>query len=551
MEDIREERSVPSQNLTKRQQVRRGIGGDEAPRGPLTRRSITWLAVVAAFALLALRVHSWGAPIRTRYRIVDAPAERRGIPAEWVIAREGPQSEHWIARDIKGDGTWDEFDTPRGTFVRPTSSSPHRWLVVCLDGVPEAVMQSLWDAGHFREFFRPTATVSTLPSDTEMALTTILHAAPVPGYEDRYFDRAKNTMRGGAWVTLSGYGIPFIRTLDYDPPGWSKAAPYVTMQQSYDADLGRFREAFLRNHDPVFLAHITASDAFLHARTAQQATPSLLEFDDLLRELYLDARGDLGIIVFSDHGNTQIPNHAVPLEAFLAGRGWRVNNSLHTPRDVVVPPYGLVGFAAIYCQPESAEQLAEDLRGIDGADVIVSRNPGGNKATIRAAGSNAIAELEWSAGGDRYRYTAREGDPLNLADVFGRLRAAGKLDGNGFGSDADLFAATSSAHFPDPAARIRGWAIGDGVRNPSDIMVSFRPGYFYGAGAFEDLVTIAGTHGGLERSATLGFAMATFPLPPAIRVSDVIPTNLLESASARRRPNGAASTRAVAAFSSN
>ena len=177
-------------------------------------------------------------------------------------------------------------------------------------------MQSLWDAGHFREFFRPSATVSTLPSDTETALTTAMHAAPVPGYEDRYFDRAENTMRGGAWVTLSGYGIPFIRTLDYDPPGWSKAAPYMTMRKSYDADLGRFRSAFLRNNDPIFLAHITASDAFLHARTAQQATPLLLEFDDVLWDLYLDARGDLGIIVFSDHGNTQVPNHAVPLETF-------------------------------------------------------------------------------------------------------------------------------------------------------------------------------------------------------------------------------------------
>jgi hypothetical protein len=274
----------------------------------------------------------------------------------------------------------------------------------------------------------------------------------------------------------------------------------------------------------IFLAHITASDAFLHARTAQQATPLLLEFDNVLRELYLDARGDHGIIVFSDHGNTQVPNHAVPLDAFLKDRGWRVGDSLLTPRDVAIPPYGLVGFAAIYCHPESVEQLAGELRGVGGADVIVSRNPAGNKATVRAADSNAIAELEWSEDGHRYRYIAREGDPLGLASVFSRLRASSKLDGNGFASDADLFAATASAHFPDAAGRIRGWAIGDGVRNPSDILVSFRPGYFYGAGSFEYLVTIAGTHGGLERSATLGFAMATFPLPAATRVSDVIPS---------------------------
>ncbi len=515
----------------------------------VTRRSTTRLAVVGALAWLALLVISWGLPVHSSYRVVKAPANQVGAPAEWIIAREGADGQRWIARDTDGDGTWDEFDSPLGAFARPALSSSRRWLVICLDGVPVTAMQSLWDAGQFREFFRPTATVSTFPSDSEMALTTALHAGPVPGYEHRYFDRASNAMRGGAWVTMSGYRIPYIRALDYDPPGWSKAAPYVMLRKTYDADLGRFRATFLGSRDPVFLAHITASDAFLHVRTVRQARSLLLEFDDVLRELYLDARGDLGIIVFSDHGNTQLPNRAVPLEAFLTEHGWRVSDSLQKPRDVAIPPYGLVGFAAIYCKPESLEQLAEDLRAIEGADLILSRNPAGKFATIRAAGSSAIAELEWSADGRRYRYSPREGDPLNLAAVFDRLRASGKLDENGFASDEDLFAATWSAHYPDAASRIRTWATGSGVRNPSDIMVSFRPGYFYGAGSFQHLVTLAGTHGGMESSASLGFAMATFPLPAAVRVSDVIPGRLLESASARKRPKG--STQAAAVLSSS
>ena len=128
------------------------------------------------------------------------------------------------------------------------------------------------------------------------------------------------------------------------------------LRKSYDADLGRFRAAFLQSRDPVFLAHITASDAFLHVRTAQQARPLLLEFDDLLRELYFNARGDLGIIAFSDHGNTQVPNRAVPLKTFLAAHGWRVKDSLDSSRDVAIPAYGLVGFAAIYCRQESVAE---------------------------------------------------------------------------------------------------------------------------------------------------------------------------------------------------
>ena len=183
-------------------------------------RHLVMLAVVCGFALLVLRLHSWGLAVRPSYRIVREPTELRGTPTEWGISRDqGSHVDHWIARDTDGDGTWDKFETPQGAFARPTATSPRRWLVVCLDGVPLTAMQSLWDEGHFREFFRPTATVSTLPSDTETALTAALRAAPVPGYEHRYFDRAQNTMRGGAWVTLSGYHIPSLLS----KLGWKQA----------------------------------------------------------------------------------------------------------------------------------------------------------------------------------------------------------------------------------------------------------------------------------------------------------------------------------------
>lgn len=492
--------------------------------GKSGRRLAIWLSVTVFVVLVARRVNSWGAPVHTDYE-VSKLSSVSDLVHQWTMTRDGGFGKIWTARDEDGDGTWDAFTTPEGSFLRPVRS-PKRWLVVCLDGVPFGVIQNLWNGGHFRELFRPSVSVSTFPSDTELAVTTAMHAPPVPGYEHRYFDRDANRMRGGGWVTMTGYNIPYIRMFDYDPPGWSKVAPYVTMQKSYDADLGRFRAAFLRSQSQVFFAHITASDAFLHARTVREATPSLVEFDNVLRDLYLNARGHLGILVFSDHGNTQVPNHRAPLAEFLRDHGWRVRGTVDTSRDVAIPPYGLVGFAAVYCRPESVEALANELRGVEGADVIVSRNHDPDSATIREAGSEAIARLEWTPDGRWYRYSPEVGDPLKLSNLVHHLRASGKANSDGFVSDADLFAATSTAYFPDAAGRIRHWASGDGVRNPSDIMVSFRPGYFYGEGAFEHIVTLAGTHGGLERSASLGFAMATFPLPEANRLEDVIPIDL-------------------------
>jgi hypothetical protein len=202
---------------------------------------------------------------------------------------------------------------------------------------------------------------------------------------------------------------------------------------------------------------------------------------------------------------------------------------------VVIPSYGLVGFAAIYCQPESIEHLAEDLRGIEGADFIVSHEPAQLSATIRAAGSNATALLEWSPDGRRYRYAAHGSDPLGLAAVFDDLRREQKLDADGFAKDQDLFASTSSLPYPDSAARIRAWATNH-VRNRADILVSFRPGYHHGSGILSDIVTLVGTHGGLEKSASLGFAMATYPLPPCIRLEDLLSADLLDgSANGRQR----------------
>ncbi len=387
-------------------------------------------------------------------------------------------------------------------------------------------MQSLWDRGHFREFSRPTAVVSSLPSDTETALTEALHAKPAPGYEQGYYDRALNKMQGGPLLTLTGNGIPYIQRLDYDTNGWFKIVTYAAPTWSYRQDLARFNRKFRSSDAPVFLAHLATSDAVLHIKTAQEAEPLLLEFERLMNGIYRNGDSGLGVLIFSDHGNTQTLSHPPGVETLLASRGWQLRKSIAGSRDVVIPAYGLVGFAAVFCRPESIEPLAEDLRGLQGADLIFSHDAHQEGATIRATGSNATAELEWTADGRRYRYRATNGDPLGLTTVFDNLGDEGKLDSTGYATDEDLFAATASSFYPDAAARIRGWATGH-VRAPSDILISFRPGYHHGPGFLSGIVKLVGTHGGMEKSASLGFAMATYPVGPYTRLADLLPPSLL------------------------
>jgi hypothetical protein len=500
----------------------------EKPSGKVVKRGFgrhlgRWIAL-AAMVGLALTFAFWGRAVPTHYFV---KLERGDPPRAWTIERRMPGGtpETWDAQETTGSGTMDAFETPQGAFHRAgLTTQPKRWLVICLDGVPLDVMQNLWDRGHFREFLRPTAVVSVFPSDSEAALTAVLHAAPVPGYEHLYYDRGANEIRGGWWVTLSGHNIPYIQVLDYDPPGWAKALPYLIPSKTYRADLGRFGKRFLASQADLFLAHISSSDSLMHLFTAREAEPFLLEFEDLIRELYLDAHGELGVFIFSDHGNTQTPSHAVALESFLAGRGWRLADRVEGPRDVVVPTYGLIGFCAVYCRPDDAASLARDLAQLEGVELVAAREPDGRAGDIESAAGQA--RLTWSADGSRYGYQALEGDPLELLPVFAKLREAGRLAADGSAVDAELFAATWSAKYPDAAARIREWAVNH-TQNTSALMVSLKPGYYHGKGVFQKIVKFAGTHGALDSPSSLGFAMGTMPLPTAMRLSDLLPKEFL------------------------
>lgn len=479
--------------------------------------------LLALAGFIAWQVAFWGQPLKPQYTLQPTSA-----PRQWQITRHGQSTETWHAFDDDGDGVLDRFATPEGEWTRPgfaASAPPERWLVICIDAVPLAVMQELWDRGHFREFHRPSALVSTFPSDSEVAIAEALHAPPGPGYEHQYFDRAANRLRGGIFVTLTGRSVPYLQRFDYVAPGWHKAIQYVIVRKSWHAEMGRLRRLLRQTQKPVLHAHVSSGDPLFHILRREEAEPLLLEFEHVIREAYYAGRGRVGVLLWSDHGNTLVRSRAVPLDALLASRSWRRTNSLRDSRDVVIPSYGLVGFFAVYCARQAVPELARDLTELEGAELVVYRLPEGHGAVILGT-DDSEALLHWSADGSRFEYEARRGDPLELVPVFDALRDAGKLDALGRAADNDLFTATARARFPDAAARIRSWASGQ-VENPSDIVVSLKPGYYQGKGVFEGIVTIEGTHGALERDSSLGFAMGTSTLPDIIRLRDLLPAALL------------------------
>lgn len=489
------------------------------------------VGLVGLGGALAWRIHIWGQPVPVAFRLAAiTPAGPEGGRSATYLRTDphSPAPKSLVTLDADGDGTVDlvltEGSAPT-SFTRPRPDDPEaRWLVVCLDGVPYAELESLWEEGYFREFFRPVPVVSTFPSDSESALTDAFHAEPVPGYEHRYFDRARNELAGGTFSTLSGKHIPYLARLDYDMRGLFKGLAYVLPRKSYHADLGRLRQRFLASHKKVYLAHVASSDSLYHILPRAEMRRLLIEVDSLLRELYFDGRGKLRITVFSDHGNSLVPSRPVPLEKHLAADGWRLTARLRGPRDVAVPAYGLVGFLAVYCAPEQRAELADDLAPMEGVDLVVYAD--GTGVTVESA--RGRARLRWNPDATAFRYEPLTDDPLALSPILAELKAEGKVDTEGWVKDADLFAATANHLYPDPAYRLWQWATNH-VRNRADLLVSLQPGYYYGSDTFRHIVDILSTHGALDRAQSLGFAMSTDgPRAGPLRSRDVLPANLLE-----------------------
>lgn len=489
------------------------------------------VALVGLGPALAWRITTWGRPLPVAYRRVAVTPAQPGSGRSFAYLQAGT-GHRTIAADTDGDGTVDTVLAEGGeisSFVRPPPDDPEaRWLILCLDGVPYEEMLALWEEGYFREFFRPVPLISPFPSDSESALTDAFHAGPVPGYEHRYFDRGRNRLAGGALTTLTGQHVPYLAVLDYDMPGYLKGLAYVLPEKSYRADLGRLRRRFLASGEKVFLAHLASSDSLYHIRSAADMRRLLVEADSLLRELYLDAGGKLRLTVFSDHGNSLEPSRPLPLREFLGSRGWQLRDRLEGSKDIVVPAYGLVGFLAVYWGPRFLRlpplhgELARDLTQLEGVDLVVYG--GASEVTIESA--RGPARLSWNQDATAFRYQPRGGDPLELAGVLATLKQEGKMDAAGWVKDVDLLAATADHRYPDPGYRLWQWATNH-VRNRADLLVSLKPGTFYGSGSFQGIVDLASTHGALDRGQSLGFAMSTDgPLPSPLRSRDLLPKDL-------------------------
>ena len=408
-----------------------------------------------------------------------------------------------------------------------------RRLLLCLDGVPYDVIQAAKNRGLFESFGQPACLLSPFPTMTNVALSTMLGATPPLGYESLYFDRSARELRGGVRKYL-GRRTPdkipssYMDELDYQEPLPFEFLVDVAPDAVWRADMRRFRDRFrAAPQTRDFFAFLKGTDGLLHIRGPERLHVALQSLDQILREMQAWCGAETEIVLFSDHGMNLQENQRVNLQTHLRRRGYAITDRLHgerAPRSIVVPAFGLCGYAALYCpDEEAASSVADALVDLEGVDFSIHRD-GENVIAVKGTGGTARLHRQESEHGALYRYEQIAGDPLQLAPTLRKLSEAGLLDQGGFASDEVWYAHTAGHVYPDALSNLYTALNAPRVGHTADVLVSLRDGYYYGASIFSRLVRLAATHGNALRPSSSAFLMSTHRTFPAyVRADEAQP----------------------------
>ena len=492
-------------------------------------RRFAW--VLEALALVGLGALAWSSPPpkfppesvseqQTPEGLARGYAVGRKVPPDYFTVQNADGRIFRIGYDTDGDGNPDEFVNLDEV---PLAESVH--LVLVLDGMPHSVAEAYRKKGGLRLLHPPSRLVSVYPAFTDLALTDAFASARCIAFEAVHFDHRLNQVVGTDLDYLSLRNESWARDCDYRAATLWDPFAYLLPQNVFEREMGEVRDLLESKKRGMAVAYLV-STAGLATREGEAGLLKILDaVDRLCEELVWRTRGHAKITIFSDHGHTMTPCKRVDFKTFLTAKGWKPSVRLVGPRDVVQVEYGLVTTALFAAKDQAG--LAADLAQcpgvrfasyLEGAAAVEPRQARPARVAVRASGGFATVERK----GDAYRYQAAQGDPLGLLPVFAELKAAGKLDAEGFAADGPLFEATAQHIYPDACDRL--WRAFHGLADePADVIADLDWGYFAGSQPRSDLLpSVASTHGDLERISSTAVFMSTLgPAPPAFRNRDV------------------------------
>ena len=426
---------------------------------------------------------------------------------------------------------------PLDTLSQVVQKPDARHVIICIDGVGISTISRMRAKGHFKSFHRPSHMISTFPSLTNAALSTILEPAGATmtgGYEDNFFDTDANRMRGGILDRFRSDRFvrgTFRELFDYHPSAFKSglgytAPPLSTYLESL-SDLIRLRQKARNSRQPVFFAYTGATDSLAHVGGETLLRSFLEGLDDTVEDIVRDSKTPVVVTMFSDHGNDFRKYRRAALKEPLRQAGFNLVNKIKDDQSVVLPQFGLVGSAVLFTRDKNEERLARVLAAVEGVDFVAYEADG----TVHIANRRGNATIEKR--GDEYRYVARKGDPLDLL-AFTQHTANHQNGADGFIKDEDWFALTQNSARPDVVRRIFEGTT-QGVLNRASVIVNLEDGYYTGSSLLDTFTILQATHGNIGPEQSYGFVMSTMTeLPPYIRAGDL--WEALGSAQLHRSP---------------
>ncbi|PYS46701.1 MAG: hypothetical protein DMF68_18360 [Acidobacteria bacterium] len=407
-----------------------------------------------------------------------------------------------------------------------------RRLLLCLDGVPFDMVRESRERGLFEGWNAPSHLLSPFPTMTNIALSTMLRATAPLGYESLYFDRTSREIRGGIGKYI-GRRTPdklpssYMDELDYQEPLPFEFLVYVAPEAVWRADMRRFDEQFRaapQRRD--YFAFLKGTDGLLHIRGAEPLRRALESLDKLLNEIRAWCGAETEIMLFSDHGMTIGEIRRVHLQTHLRRCGYEITDRLNGAkgrRAVAIPAFGLIGYAALFCDEENTVKLAEDLTELEGVDFSIYRDRASAIIVKGAKGSARVHRRE-EDGRISYRYEQMTNDPLQLAEIVRGLSDEGLLDNEGYASAENWFARTATHIYPDALANLYNALYTERVHHRADLLISLKDGYYYGSSFFAHIVSLKATHGNALRASSTAFMMSTHrTLPEFVRADEAQP----------------------------